>query len=115
MPIAPSASHRARAKYAGHIREKAPFFLAMRGIRRHIGGEVMHLPIGRDREMERIERAIDDHDAIFARHAVGAARVEIIDRQQFIARQLIDGGGEVFAPFDPDKMPAGVEARRTQQ
>ena len=47
----------------------------------------MHLPLPRDRQMQRIELSADHHHAIFARIAVLAAGIEIFDHQQIVARQ----------------------------
>ena len=43
------------------------------------------------------------------------ARVQVLDRQQFIARQRRGGLEQIGAPFDPNEMLAGMEAGRTQQ
>ena len=42
--------------------------------------------------MHGIQRSVDEHRAIFARHAVRPPRVEILDRQDLIPRQFVHRG-----------------------
>ncbi len=65
--------------------------------------------------MQRVERAVDDHHAIFAMQPVGAARIERAHGEPCLARQLGERGLETVAALHPHEMPAGVKARRAQQ
>ena len=87
----------------------------MGGLGRHVGGEVMHLPRGGDREMQRVEPAVDHHRAIFPRVAIGAPRIQELDRPERVAGQRSDRRGEAGGAFDAHEMAAGVEAGAAQQ
>lgn len=75
----------------------------------------MHLPIPRDRQVQGIEPAVDHHHPEFPRLAVAAARIEIFDRQQFIAGKALDRASESLGCLDQYEIASGVVARRAQQ
>ncbi len=108
-------AHRARSQHPRHIAQEAPLLLAEGGIACHVGAEVVHLPIGGDREVQRVEHAVDEHDPVLARHAVRAARVEILDREQLLARERGERAGEGLAPLHPHEVPPRVKAGTSQQ
>ena len=74
--------HRLVPRMAGMSPRNAISSCAVIRLVGHVGGEVMHLPVSRNRQMRRIDRAVDHHDAVFARVAVLAPGVEIFDHQQ---------------------------------
>ena len=82
---------------------------------RHVGLEIMDLPVARDRQMQRIDFAVDDHDAELAIEAIGIARIELIDQANIVAGKLRHSGDQLGEIFDANKMPAGVKARRPHQ
>ena len=65
--------------------------------------------------MQRIHRAVDEQDAIFARHAVRPARVEAADRQQPFPRQKPLRRREPVRRFHPDEVLSGVKAGTAEQ
>ncbi len=107
--------HRAGAQHGRHIFEETAFFLAMAGIAGHVGAEIMYLPVRGYRQVQRVRHAVDEHHAVFAGHAVRAARIQILDGQQFLCGQSGDGRRQGVAAVDPDEMPSGMEAGPAQQ
>jgi len=75
----------------------------------------MHLPIPRDRKVQRIDFAADHHNAVLARAAVAAAGVEIFDHKQFVPRQVRCRLSQSGPVRDENEIAPGVIARRTQQ
>ena len=58
----------------------------------------MHLPVRRERQVQRPERAADHHHAVLAEAAVSPPRIERLDGEQRVARQVGDRRGEVPRP-----------------
>ncbi len=76
------------AEHRRHVVEEAAFFLAIGGRLRHTGGKIMHFPVGRNGQVQRIQLSVDEHHPVFARVAVLAARVQVLNGEQFVARQV---------------------------
>jgi hypothetical protein len=69
---APQRLQAAFAQDARHVAQKALLFGAMLGLVGHVRAEVMHLPVVGDRQVQRIQFAIDHHHAVLACLAICA-------------------------------------------
>ena len=69
----------------------------------------------RDRQVQRVGTAVDEHHAVLAPGAVLAPRVDVRDRQQVGAGQRLGGLVQPCGVLDERKVLAGVEARTAQQ
>jgi len=108
-------AHGAWTQDSRHIGEKLRLLGPVFGISRHAGREIVHLPVGRDGEMQRIQLPIDHHHAVLSRHPIGAAGIEILDRENLLARQCSRGGGELSGLLDAHEVLSGMESGRPQQ
>jgi hypothetical protein len=71
--------------------------------------------MARDRQVQRIDFAVDDHNAELAIEPVGVARVELINQTKFVARDIVGRRNQFLQVFDALEMAAGVEAGRSHQ
>ncbi len=111
----PSAVHRGRAERRRHVFEKRPLLFAVVGALRHRGGEVVDLPVRRDREVQRVGAPVDEHHAILAPRAVGAARVDVGDREQVRTGERFGDGAHLAGVLDQREVFAGMKTRAAQQ
>ena len=107
--------HAARPDEARHVVEKGAIVQAIAAELRHVGAEIMHLPVARNRQVQRIELAVDDHDADLAKHPLAVARIELLDQPHVIAGQFAGTPRRVLRAFDADEIAAGMETRHAQQ
>ena len=61
-----------------------------------------------------VERAVDEHDAVFAEEAVGGGGVDVLDQPEFVAGE-VGGGGEVGRGVDAVEVLAGVVAGAAEE
>ena len=97
------------------VGQEALVFGPIGRIGRHVGGEVVDLPVARHRRVQRIERAVDRHRAILAHAAVPVAQIDVLDEQHIVAGKGGDRGGELAGLLDAHEMFAGVETRRARE
>ena len=95
----------------GHLTQETVFLGTKCWVGRHRGGEVMHLPVHRNCQMQRIGCTVNEHHPVFTGHAVGSARIEILDRQRITTGQGRSGYGQGIRRLYTDKMLPGVIAR----
>ena len=98
-----------------HIFEEPLFLGPMCVAGQHVSGEIVDLPVGGNRQMQRIESTADAHHTVFARQAVLAARVQILDGKKFVPRQCCDRFRHVTKVIDPQEMLPGMEAGNPEQ
>ena len=77
--------------------------------------EIMHFPVPRYRQVQRIDLTADHHHPVFPRVAVGAASIEIFDDQQFIAGQTRRRRGQFGRLLHQTKIAPGMIPGRAQQ
>jgi len=65
--------------------------------------------------MQRIKLTIDHHHAVFSRHPIDAAGIEVLDRQNLLPRQRRGGRRQLCGLLDAHEMLAGVKSGRAQQ
>ena len=63
--------------------------------------------------MQRIEAAVDEHDAKLAKHPLAVSRVKLFDQPHIVARKLRNCGRQGVRRCDTNEMMPGVKARRT--
>jgi hypothetical protein len=69
----------------------------------------MDLPSPRNRKMNRVDVAVDSHDATFAVKPIAVARVERLDEAYAIAGKGRRRVRQLRQIFDADKIAAGME------
>ena len=68
--IARERLHRPGPEHTRHVEQKAALLVAKRLASRHVGAEVVHFPVRGDREMQRVQTAVDEHHPVLSRHSV---------------------------------------------
>ncbi len=109
-----AATPRAPTKPGMSSRNAASCKTVFRRIR-HVGLEIMDLPLPRNREMNGIDFAVDDHNATLAMEAVTIARVECLDEAHIVAGERQRRCSKLWQIFNTHKITPGVEAGRPHQ
>jgi hypothetical protein len=60
--------------------------------------------------VEQVEAAVDQHDAVLAGEAVGAAGVEVLEDEEVVAGELGEHCGEVSEGSGAEEVVAAVKA-----
>ena len=82
----------------------------MLSVIRHIGAEVVHLPVMRDREVRRIKPAIDHHHPELTNLAIRRAGVEIANQRKALTRQTGHRGSQIALIGNQVEMTTDVKA-----
>ena len=65
--------------------------------------------------MQRVDFAVDDHDAELAKVSVAVARIELIDQAHFVAGKLRGRRAQFLQIVHANEIAAGMEAGRPHQ
>ena len=101
------------SQHARHVFEELRVFGAVLGIVRHIGGEVVNLPMAGDGDVQRVQFAIDHHHAVLADFAIRPAGVEVTENGQILAREFGQRRGQLRDSLDAQESDARYGSRES--